>query len=106
MIDSPWTNGEKKVERRAFDAAVKREPSQLVSEFKAKAKRTNDTEALWEIRDWLNRRQREIDAEFNFRYSQLLFVFAGLVRAGKMKPEDLVGLSEQKLGAIILLSEL
>ncbi len=106
MIDTPWTNGEKKVARRAFDAAVQRELAQLVAEFKAKAERTKDVEALWEIRDWLDRRQREIDADFDFRYSQLLLVFARLIRAGKMKPDDLTGLSEQKLSVIRLRLEL
>ena len=105
MIDAIWTAAEKKVAHRVFDVAVQRELSQLISEFKSKAAATNNTEALWEIRYWLDKRQREIDAEFDYRYSQLIFVFALLVRSGKLKLEDLAGLSEQKLAAIKFIAE-
>ena len=105
MIDAIWTAAEKKVAHRVCDAAVQRELSQLISEFKSKAAATNNTEALWEIRYWLDKRQREIDAEFDYRYSQLIFVFALLVRSGKLKLEDLAGLSEQKLAAIKFIAE-
>ena len=105
MIDAVWTNAEKKVAHRAFDAAAQREFSQLIFEFKSKAAATNNIETLWEIRDWLDKRQREIDAEFDYRYSQLIFVFALLVRSGKLELEDLAGLSEQKLVAIKFIAE-
>lgn len=105
MIDAVWTNAEKKIVRRVFDAAVQQELSELISEFKSKAAATNNTETLWEIRDWLDQRQRQIDREFDFRYSQLIFVFARLVSAGKLKLGDLAGLSEQKLDEIKFIAE-
>lgn len=105
MIDSIWTNSEKKLARKVFDAAVERELSQLVEEFKRKAAATSDVETLWEVRDWMNRRQREIDSEFDFRYSQLIFVFARLVRTRKIEIAELNGLSEQKLAEIQFIAE-
>ena len=53
----------------------------------------------------MNLRQREIDAEFDFRYSQLIFVFARHVRAGKIKIQDLEGLSDDKIVEIQFISE-
>jgi len=105
MIDSVWTNVEKKIARRVFDAAVEREFSHLISEFKSKAASTTDTETLWDIRDWLNKRQSEIDGEFDYRYSQLIFVFANLIRTRKINIDDLAGISEQKLAEILFLTE-
>ena len=105
MIDSIWTNSEKKLARKVFDAAVERALSQLVEEFKRKAAATSDVESLWKVRDWMNRRQREIDNEFDFRYSQLILVFAKLVRARKLEMAELNGLSEQKLAEIQFIAE-
>lgn len=105
MIESMWTNSEKKLARKVFDAAVERELSQLVEEFKRKAAATSDVETLWQVRDWMNRRQREIDNEFDFRYSQLIFVFARLVRTRKIEIAELNGLSEQKLAEIQFIAE-
>jgi len=105
MIDSIWTNAEKKIARRVFDAAAERELSLLISEFKSKAASATDTETLWNIRDWLNKRQSEIDSEFDYRYSRLIFVFANLIRARKININDLAGISEQKLAEILSLTE-
>jgi len=105
MNDSHWTASEKKIARRVFEGAVQSELAQLISEFKAKAAVTEDSQTLWEIRDWLNKRQREIDSEYDYRYSQLVFVFARLVRSGRIRMEELAGLSEQKLAEIQFVSE-
>ena len=84
MAHSTWSAAEKKIARRVFEAAVDRELQALLAEFKAKATSIQDPTSIWPIRDWLDRRQREIDSEFDFRYSVLVSVFGRLVRDGRV----------------------
>ena len=100
MHDLVWTNAEKKIARLAFDTAVSAEINSLISEFKRRAAATKEKADLWEIRDWLNNRQGEIDHEYDYRYSQLIFVFARLVEKDKIKMYQLSGLSEDKISKI------
>ena len=106
MHDLVWTNAEKKIARLAFDTAVSEELNSLISEFKRKAAATKEATDLWEIRDWLNDRQREIDHEYDYRYSQLVFIFARLVEKDKIKLDQLSDLSEDKLSKIAHLAGL
>jgi Photoprotection regulator fluorescence recovery protein len=92
-----WSGAEKKIARRAFERALDSELQALLAEFKAKAASIDDPRSVWDIRDWLSKRQRQIDELYDFRYSQLSFVFGRLVRDGKLAMSDLAGLSEDKL---------
>ena len=55
---------------------------------------------MWELREYLETRQREIDAKYDYRYSQLIFVFGRLLRESRIQEEQLAGLSEDKLALI------
>ena len=44
--------------------------------------------------------RKEMDEKYDYRYSVLPFVFARLICDGWIKPEDLAGLSEEKLELI------
>jgi hypothetical protein len=48
----------------------------------------------------LGERRREIDRRFDYRYSVLPLVFAGLLRDGRLVEDDLRGLAPDKLEAI------
>ena len=106
MLDFSWTVNEKKLARRIFDKAVQSELTEFISKFKARANAVQNVEAIWKIRDWLDKREREIDAEFDFRYSQLIRVFANLIRTGRIDLNELTGLAEEKIMAIKQLSEI
>jgi len=106
MLDFTWTAGEKKLARKVFDNAVQLELANFISEFKAKAIAVQNVEAIWHIKDWLDKREQEIDAEFDFRYSQIIRVFANLVHTGRLDLNELAGLAEEKVQAIKLISEL
>ena len=95
-----WSDKEKKIARRAFDAAVQRERAALLEEFKQKAAGAKDFDDLWQIEDYLKKKRRELDAKYDYRYSQLRFVFTILLAEGRVTEEDLAGLSEEKLAAI------
>lgn len=48
------------------------------------------------MEDYLRRQRREIDDMFDYRYSQLILVFARLIREGYLDENLLDGLSEEK----------
>ncbi|QEX18018.1 hypothetical protein FRZ44_33220 [Hypericibacter terrae] len=55
---------------------------------------------IWAIEDDLRRQRRTLDELFDYRYSQLLFVFARLIGEGYLDEGRLAGLSDDKLAII------
>ena len=55
---------------------------------------------IWAIEDDLRRQRRTLDELFDYRYSQLLFVFAQLIGEGYLDEGRLAGLSDDKLAII------
>ncbi|MER8373263.1 hypothetical protein [Mesorhizobium sp. M1409] len=91
-----WSTSEKKIARRAFDAALEVALATTMAEFKSKANAATVAADMWDVEDYLREQRREIDRTFDYRYSQLLFVFAGLIRAGYLDENLLAGLSQDK----------
>lgn len=102
MRDFKWAEAEKKVARRAFDAALKKEYGALLKKLKELATKAEAPEDIWEIHNFLTEQRKTIDDKYDFRYSQLIMVFGRLVREGWIDDKDLDGLSEDKLNAIRL----
>jgi hypothetical protein len=98
--DLHWSPAEKAVARKAFDAALQRELDAVVREAKARAARIRQPSELWELERYLTERKKEIDEEFDYRYSVLPLVFARLLRQGLLKEEELRGLNEDKMFCI------
>ena len=61
------------------------------------AERIKQPDELWELERHLTQRRKEIDAKYEFKYSVLLLVLAELVREGRITPDELDGLGEDKL---------
>jgi hypothetical protein len=95
--DLKWSDSEKKIARRAFDAAVQRELAAVMSRFKELAASASTPQDMWAVEDYLTKQRRQIDAKYDYRYSQLIFVFGRLLREQWVKEEELEGLSEEKL---------
>ncbi len=72
----------------------------ILAEFKVKAAAAATPSEMWAIEDYLRRRRREVDEIFDYRYSQLLLVFARLIREGHLDDARLSGLAEEKLEII------
>ena len=100
MYDLKWSESEKKLSRRLFEAALKAELAEVMAEFKSKAAAVAAPEELWAVQDYLAQKQREIDEKYDYRYSQLILVFSRLVREGRLQEQQLHGLSEEKLSYI------
>src|SRR5215216_5339340 len=94
--DDKWSPSEKKVARNAYDAALKVALDKTMAEFKSKVHAAATPSEMWEVEDFLGQQRRKIDQLFDYRYSQLIVVFAGLIRQGYLDENLLVGLSEDK----------
>jgi Photoprotection regulator fluorescence recovery protein len=87
--DLHWSPTEKKIARKAYDAALESALGKIVTEFKRRAAAAVTVTGVWEIEDYLREQRREIDQMFDFRYSQLPSVFAYLIRKGIWRKERL-----------------
>ena len=101
MHDIKWTNSEKKLAREVFEAAVQRELSEIIEDFKSKAAALSEPDELWSLVKRTDRKRQEIDDKYDFRYSQLLRVFGQLMREDRITEQALTGLSEEKISIIL-----
>jgi hypothetical protein len=94
--DLQWSPTEKKIARRAYDQALQAALDREMAEFKARAKAVTTPSEMWEIEDYLRQQRREFDEMFDYRYSQLILVFARLINEGYLDESHLVGLADEK----------
>lgn len=97
---SDWTSAEKKIARRAYEAARQAVLAKTLAAFKAKAAAASTVDDMWEVRDYLREQQRDLDELLDYRYSQLTIVFARLIEEGHLQADQLAGLSQDKLDEI------
>jgi Photoprotection regulator fluorescence recovery protein len=106
MLDYKWSDSEKKIARRAFDAALSRELSSLLESIKSSASQAATPDDIWALHDLLSEKREEINRKYDYRYSQLIYVFARLLKEKWLIKSDLEGLKEDKLIAILQLREI
>ncbi|MBU0732934.1 MAG: hypothetical protein KJ573_01335 [Proteobacteria bacterium] len=97
LRDIQWSKTEKRVARKAFDTAYKKECASITKQaFKLLdvVKEPND---IWKVHDLLTTKREEVDRKYDYRYSVLILVFSTLIKEGWLKIEDLAGLSDEKL---------
>ncbi|NEO28224.1 MAG: hypothetical protein F6K03_15420, partial [Kamptonema sp. SIO4C4] len=101
-----WSQAEKQVARVAFETAHNREAEAILEEVRKTATAIADLEEVWRLHDFLSARRHDMDGKYDFRYSNLIFVFAQLVGEGWLSLEDLEGLAREKLTKISALSRM
>jgi hypothetical protein len=106
MHDETWSRSEKTIARRAYDQAYDRELAALADEVRRRATAIAEPHHIWALHDFLTRRRKEIDQTYDYRYSQLVFVFARLIGEGWLSEADLTGLADEKLAKIRLILEM
>ena len=94
MRDISWTKSQKQRARELFDLALDREYKSLIEEINALGIESRDE--VWELRDRLNQKAKEMDRKYDYRYSQLIFVFSQLVREEYLSLKELKALGEEK----------
>ncbi|HLH49680.1 MAG TPA: hypothetical protein VKV96_10085 [Roseiarcus sp.] len=95
-----WSPEEKKIARRAFEAARVETLAKTLAEFKRRASEAATPDDMWAVEKYLRQKRGEIDTAFDYRYSTLLLVFARLIRDGSLDEARLAGLSDDKLKII------
>jgi hypothetical protein len=100
MRDLRWSAAEKTIARRVFEAALQQELAGVIREAKEMAVKIVQPSDVWELENHLTQRRREIDRQFDYRYSVLPEVFGSLIRKGRVREEDLRGLGDDKLDYI------
>lgn len=100
MPGETWTDREKKIARRVFDAALQRELAEVMVEFKSRAASAKEPEDMWSVEEYLTQARRDIDRKYDYRYSQLDLVFGRLLREKRIEEPELQGLAEEKLAYI------
>ena len=98
MSNTGWTKAEKKIAKEVFNLAYQRECKKIINDIKKY--RLEKPEDIWSLSEMLNKREKEIDQIYDYRYSQLIMVFAILIKRGFLSTKDLKGLSEDKLDKI------
>ena len=100
MHDLKWSESERKLARRVFDAALQQELAEIMKKFKELAVHAEKSDDMWDIEDWLAQQRRDIDTKYDFRYSQLVSVFGNLLRENRVTEQQLGGLGKDKLSYI------
>lgn len=100
IYDLKWSSDEKKVARKAFDNAYQREMDDIRSLLLNKVSQIKTNEDIWAIEDFLSAKRKVIDSKYDYRYSQLIFVFSRLLREGYLSEDDIAELNEDKRALI------
>jgi hypothetical protein len=100
MEHMSWSASEKRQARAVFERAAEQESRELLAAFKTRAAAAESLEELWSLRQDLEKSEREFQAKYDYRYSQLLLVFGRLVREGRVQERELDTLAEEKLAVI------
>jgi hypothetical protein len=95
-----WSRSEKVIARTVFDAALGRELQEVIQEAKRMASQIEQSSDLWDLEHYLTQHRKEIDRNYDFRYSQLTQVFGRLLYEKRLREEELRGLREDKLKSI------
>ena len=106
VSEAEWTDIEKKIARSAFDNAYEREIEALLKQVREQASTVVDLGNLWQLHDFLSAKRYEVEGKYDFQYSVLLFVFAGLIKDGWLHLDELEGLDKDKLSKVIVLSRM
>jgi hypothetical protein len=92
-----WSASEKRVARNVFESALQAELAEILIEFKRRAAAIKSPEEMWSLRKYLETSQREVETKYDYRYSELIFVFGRLLRENRIQAEQLQGLDEVKM---------
>ena len=93
-----WSKTEKIIARRIFELARQRDYERLIKRINNKT--MNSPEDVWELRELLNKKVKEFDEKYDYRYSLLLEIFMRLISEDLLKIDDLSGLSDKKIETI------
>ena len=95
-----WSRSEKAAARTALESALNRELREVIDQAKQMARQISEASDLWDLEQYLTQRRKEIDRKYDYRYSQLTYVFGKLLRENRLGEDELRGLREDKMESI------
>jgi hypothetical protein len=98
--NAQWTVAERKVARRAFDQALKRNLSAIIAEAKRMMANVVSPSDLWNVEAYLTQSRKTVDRNYQFRRSHLLRVFSVLLQDEWLSEADLAGLQPDKIAHV------
>lgn len=104
--EAKWTDLEKKIARTAFDKAYKREVEALLKQVREEAEAIAEVKDIWRLHDFLSAKRHEMEGKYDYHYSTLIFIFAGLLKEGWLQMSDLEGLDRDKLAKVAALARM
>jgi hypothetical protein len=103
--EKEWSKSEKEIARKAYRAAYNRECKAILENVRKMTAQIENSTDLWRLHTYLTEKRNETDEKYDYRYSVLRFVFARLLHEGWIRPEELAGISEDKLQEIFGIAE-
>ncbi len=98
MNSFKWSKAEKIIAKEAFNNAYQRECNNIIEEIKEY--KLEKPEDIWSLSEMLKEREKEINNIYDYRYSQLTFVFGILIKRGFLSIDELDGFSDDKVEQI------
>jgi Photoprotection regulator fluorescence recovery protein len=106
MEELRWTQAEKKIARKAFEAALERECRAIRARVVRMLEKQDDPRQIWRVHNYLSEERRDFDRKYDYRYSRLVSVFGVLLREGWLTEPDLTGLAQEKAERIKTIARL
>lgn len=106
VTDLEWSSHEHKIAREVFEKAYRREIAALLEEVRQRAGKLAQIEEMWKFHDFLSARRHDLDGKYDYRDSELIFLFARLVKEGWLQLEELDGLNPDKLTKVAVLARM
>ena len=103
MRDLKCSKTEKQIAKKAFEKAYERECGDLAKKIQSEAEKIKEPADIWRLQHFLNKKVREIDNKYDYRYSVLILMFARLIKDGWLMIDDLKGLGQEKIDRIAAL---
>jgi hypothetical protein len=103
---SVWSAEEWDVVQHAIDTAYSREVAELIESLQSRLPNLGCPDDVWNLHDYLSAKRHEMDGKYDRREASLLFMFAGLVKDGLLRVEELEGLSREKIIKISALARM
>jgi hypothetical protein len=100
MNELKWTKSEKIVAKRAFEKCYQRECEAILTKLKDRLTTVDKPSDIWLIHDFLTKELKKFKDKYDYRYSVLIFVFARLLKEGRLQESDLNGIEEDKIKKI------
>jgi hypothetical protein len=95
-----WSPSDKKIARAAFDKAYSEEMKFIQINLIKKTRNIQEAKDVWGIYDYLSDERKQVAGKYDYRYSELIIVFARLLGEGFISKDDLEGLSAEKMEAV------